>query len=75
MLVIRSQSNWEIIENIQIYKMVHFKLWMASQMISEYFGWDIIFLYLQSFLDMTISAFHIYLYIQNGQFAVGILRM
>lgn len=63
-----------IITNIQIYKIVHFKLWMASQMISEYFGWDIIFWYLQSFLDMTNSVFYLYIFAQNGHFAAGILR-
>lgn len=70
----QSVNSRQIIQNIQIYKIVHFKLWMASQMISEYFGWDIIFWYLQSFLDMTNSVFYLYIFAQNGHFAAGILR-
>lgn len=67
-------SSRKIIANIQIYKVVHFKLWTASRTISDYFGWDIIFRNLQNFLDMTNAAFHFYLFVQSGHFIDGILR-
>lgn len=64
----------QIMTNIQIFKIIHFKLWKASQMISQHFGWTIILWYLQNFLDMTNSAFYLYIFVQNGHFALGILR-
>lgn len=67
-------SSREVITNIQIYKVIHFKLWTASRIISDYFGWDVIFRNLQNFLDMTNAAFHLYLFVQNGLFIGGILR-
>lgn len=66
----------QIVTKFQIYKIVHFKLWMASQKISEYFGWEIIVFYLQNFLLMTNSAFFIYVFAQNGRVSeTGIMRM
>lgn len=71
----QSRNSRKIITKIQIYKIIHFKLWVASQMVSEYFGWEIIVSYLQNFLHMTNSAFHIYLFAQNGHLAeAGIMR-
>lgn len=70
----QSHTSREIITKIQIYKIVHFKLWKASQLISEYFGWEIVVFYLQSFLDMTNSVFYIYIFAQSGHFSAGILR-
>lgn len=73
-LFVQSRNSREIITKIQIYKIVHFKLWKASQLISEYFGWEIVVFYLLSFLDMTNSVFYIYIFAQSGHFAAGIMR-
>lgn len=70
----QSHNSREIITKIQIYKIVQFKLWRASQMISEYFGWEIVVFYLQSFLDMTNAVFYIYIFAQSGHFSAGIIR-
>lgn len=64
----------QIMTNIQIFKIIHFKLWKASLTISQHFGWAIILWYLQNFLDMTNAAFYLYIFLQNGHFALGILR-
>lgn len=65
----------QIMTNIHIYKIIHFKLWKASQAISEYFGWGILFWCLQNSLIMTNAAFYFYIFLQRGHFAAGILRM
>lgn len=75
-LFVQSCNGRQIITKIQIYKIVHFKLWIASQKISEYFGWEIVVFYLQNFLHMTKSAFYIYMFAQDRQLAeAGIMRM
>lgn len=72
----RSRNSRQIVTKIQTYKIVHFKLWIASQKISEYFGWQIVIFYLQNFLHMTKSAFYIYMFAQDRQLAeAGIMRM
>lgn len=74
MLFGNSPNCRQIKTNIQIYKIVHFKLWKASQAISEYFGWGIMFWCLQNSLIMTNAAFYLYIFLQRGHFAAGILR-
>lgn len=70
----QSNNSREIITKIQIYKIVHYKLWRASHMISEYFGWEIVVFYLQNFWGMTNAAFYLYVFAQSGHFAAGIMR-
>lgn len=75
-LFVQSRNSRQVITKIQIYKIVHFKLWIASQKISEYFGWEIVVFYLQNFLHMTKSVFYIYIFAQDRQLSeVGIMRM
>lgn len=44
-------------ENMRKYKLVHYRLWQVSQLINDYFGWSIIALMLQCFVDIVYSLY------------------
>lgn len=45
---------------LKIYKIVHFRLWLANQQINKFFGYSIIGLLLHAFYDLFYSPFWIF---------------
>lgn len=44
-------------ENLKKYKFVHYRLWQASQLINTCFGWSMIPLLLQGFIDIVFCTY------------------
>lgn len=57
-----------ILNKIKCYKIVHFRLWEASQRINKFFGWVIIGLVLYAFVDTVYSAFWLFEEFRDGEF-------
>lgn len=65
----------KIMTHLQYYKIIHYKLWLVSQLINEYFGWSITFHYLQQFMIITHSSFFVYIVITTTEYAGSLLQL
>lgn len=72
-LFYEDKSTSAVIMQLGYYKHVHFKLWDISQTIGRHFGWILILICMQSFVDATYTAYWIYRFIWV-EFDIMILR-
>lgn len=73
-LVKRLNTNRTIYGEIQLIKIVHFKMWIISCALTEYFGWSLICFFLENFIHVTYSIHFIFVFWSERFVTEGISR-
>lgn len=61
-------SNWNmknVMENFRLYKHAHYLMWDISQFINQHFGWVLLSLLLQNFINIIYSAYWAILFLHT----------
>lgn len=69
----RSDDVSIVIAQLTYFKHVHFKLWDISMVLSEHFGWNLMFSCLENFIDTAYSTYWIYRFLVEGEINFSIL--
>lgn len=64
----------KITDNFRYYKIIYFKLYIISMEINQIFGWSLVMLFLQCFLDAAYSLYWIFLDFHSDDGAIICLR-
>lgn len=74
--VFAKQSNEkEILEMLKNYKVVHYRLWQATESINAYLGWTILVINMQAFIDTVYCLYWLVTTISRVEFTVALFGM
>lgn len=67
-------SDVALLSKMQLFKLIHHKLWISSKLVTQHFGWTTVVCFTKSFLVLTLAVFHVVVRLEQNMELLGTVR-